>query len=114
VRYSLADREEERPMDIVGERILLARRRRGIQQKVLAELAQISPKHLSQIETGKVAGLHMQAELLRRIAQTLGVSADYLLGLDASEQEPPAEQAASNGSRSKGQRQAKGRAKAKA
>ena len=39
-------------MDIVGERILLARRRRGIQQKVLAGLAQISPKHLSQIRQG--------------------------------------------------------------
>jgi transcriptional regulator with XRE-family HTH domain len=94
-------------MDIVGERILLARRRRGIQQKVLAERAQISPKHLSQIETGKVAGLHMQAGLLRRIAQVLGVSADYLLGLDALEQ------AQSNGSR-KRPKQAKSRAKAKA
>ena len=69
-------------MDIVGERILLARRRQKIQQKVLAARAQISPKHLSQIETGKVAGLHMQAALLRRMAQVLGVSADYLLGLD--------------------------------
>jgi len=93
-------------MDIVGERILLARRRRGIQQKVLAERAQISPKHLSQIETGKVAGLHMQAGLLRRIAQVLGVSADYLLGLD----EP--EQSTSNGS-SESPKRARGRAKAK-
>ena len=93
-------------MDIVGERILLARRRRGIQQKVLAERAQISPKHLSQIETGKVAGLHMQAGLLRRIAQVLGVSADYLLGLDEQEQ------ATSNGS-IESPKQAKGRVKAK-
>ena len=94
-------------MDIVGERILVARRRRGIQQKVLAERAQISPKHLSQIETGKVAGLHMQAGLLRRIAQVLGVSADYLLGLDAPEH------AISNGS-SESPKPAKGRAQAKA
>ena len=58
------------------------------------------------VETGKVAGLHMQAQLLRRIALILGVSADYLLGLD----EP--EQATSNGQSESPQR-AKGRAKVK-
>ena len=103
-------------MDIVGERILLARRRQSIQQKVLAERAQISPKHLSQIETGKVAGLHMQAALLRRMAQVLGVSADYLLGLDTPEQATSKGAAAPvthNGS-SQSLRRTKGRAKEKA
>jgi transcriptional regulator with XRE-family HTH domain len=74
---------------------------------VLAERAQISPKHLSQIETGKVAGLHMQAQLLRRIAQILGVSADYLLGLDESEQ-------TTSNSQNESPKRAKGRPKVKA
>jgi transcriptional regulator with XRE-family HTH domain len=101
-------------MDIVGERILLARRRQGIQQKVLAERAHISPKHLSQIETGKVAGLHMQAALLRRIAQVLSVSADYLLGLDIPEHATSHEAASvTQNGRSQSPQRAKSRDKAK-
>lgn len=74
-------------MDIVGERIMLARKRRGIKQRELASLAHLSQKHLSQVETGTKDGFKLAAGSLRDIAQALGVSSDYLLGL--SDQEHP-------------------------
>jgi transcriptional regulator with XRE-family HTH domain len=80
-------------MDIVGERILLARRRQGIAQKDLAARIGMSGKHLSQVETGVKHGLHLRADFLIRLAQTLGVSADYLLGMDSVDEAdtaPPA------------------------
>jgi transcriptional regulator with XRE-family HTH domain len=67
-------------MDIVGERILLARRRRRITQKDLAQQVGLSAKHLSQVETGVKHGLHMQAESILLLADALQVSTDYLLG----------------------------------
>jgi transcriptional regulator with XRE-family HTH domain len=71
-------------MDI-GTRILLARRQRGLRQGEVAKLAGLSPKQMSQIETGKRPGV--QAVTIAKIAQALHVSADYLLGLKA-EPEP--------------------------
>jgi transcriptional regulator with XRE-family HTH domain len=67
-------------MDIVGERILLARRRRHISQKDLAQQVGMSAKHLSQVETGVKHGLHMQAESIVLLADVLQVSTDFLLG----------------------------------
>jgi transcriptional regulator with XRE-family HTH domain len=66
-------------MDIVGERILLARRRR-ITQKDLAQQVGLSAKHLSQVETGVKHDLHMQAESILLLADALQISTDYLLG----------------------------------
>jgi transcriptional regulator with XRE-family HTH domain len=65
-------------MDIVGERILLARRR--ITQKDLAQQVGLSAKHLSQVETGVKHGLHMQTESILLLADALQGSTDYLLG----------------------------------
>ena len=72
-------------MDIVGERILVARRRQRLAQKDLAATIGMSQKHLSQVETGVKHGLHLRAEAVIRLAKALGVSADYLLGLTATE-----------------------------
>ena len=73
-------------MDIVGERIMVTRKRQRIAQKDLAVTIGMSQKHLSQIETGIKHGLHLRAEAVIRLAQALGVSTDYLLGL---QQEQP-------------------------
>ena len=72
-------------MDIVGERIMLTRKRQRNAQKDLAVTIGMSQKHLSQIETGTKHGLHLRADAVIRLAQALGVSTDYLLGL---QQEP--------------------------
>ena len=67
----------------VGMRILLARRKRGLRQGAVAKLAGISPKQMSQIETGKRPGV--QAVTIVKIARVLHVSTDYLLGLKEEE-----------------------------
>jgi transcriptional regulator with XRE-family HTH domain len=72
---------EDRTMDIVGERIMVTRKRQRIAQKDLAVTIGMSQKHLSQIETGIKHGLHLRADAVIRLAQALGVSTDYLLGV---------------------------------
>ena len=96
----------------LGERVLIWRRRRNLTQQGLAEAVGVAKNTISRLEQGGITDL--RGQVIARLAQVLGVSADYLLGLDTPEQDPPAEQATSKGSSSKGQRQAKGRAKAKA
>jgi transcriptional regulator with XRE-family HTH domain len=62
---------------MIGERIRLARARKGWKQSDLARALDKPRQHLSQIEQG-----HQQprAELLIELANVLGVSTDYLLG----------------------------------
>jgi transcriptional regulator with XRE-family HTH domain len=67
-------------MDIVGERIMLTRKRQRMAQKDLAGAIGMSQKHLSQIETGIKHGLHLRADAVIRLADALHVSTDYLLG----------------------------------
>jgi transcriptional regulator with XRE-family HTH domain len=76
----------QRPVpSTLGERILLARVRAGLQQKEVADMADIAPNTLSQLEHGRQRQLSSSA--VRRLARALGVSADYLLGLDLQETE---------------------------
>ena len=63
----------------VGRRIAKARRDRGYSQAVLAEKANISVSHLSNIERGCKS---LSAEVLLRIAEALQVSADCILFTD--------------------------------
>ena len=63
----------------VGRRIAKTRRDRGYSQAMLAEKANISVSHLSNIERGCKS---LSAEVLLRIAEALQVSADGILFTD--------------------------------
>ena len=59
-----------------GERILLTRVMRGYTREALAELAEISPKFLYEIETGKKG---FSAQVLHNLCMSLSVNCDYIL-----------------------------------
>ncbi len=63
----------------VGRRISQARTDKGFSQATLAEKANISVSHLSNIERGRKS---LSAEVLLRIAEALQVSADGILFTD--------------------------------
>ena len=63
----------------VGRRIAKARSDKRYSQAVLAEKANISVSHLSNIERGRKS---LSAEVLLRIAEALQVSADCILFTD--------------------------------
>jgi transcriptional regulator with XRE-family HTH domain len=71
---------------LIGERVMLIRRRRGISQRALAARAQMSPTALNRLERGLQS---VWAERLATLARLLDVSADYLLGLHAEAHVPP-------------------------
>ena len=60
----------------IGQRIRQLRRERGLSQETLAECAEISPTHMSHIET---ASTKLSLPVLAALAQRLSVSTDYLL-----------------------------------
>lgn len=59
-----------------GERVLLTRIMRGYTREALAELAEISPKFLYEIETGKKG---FSALVLYNLCKALHVDSDYIL-----------------------------------
>jgi transcriptional regulator with XRE-family HTH domain len=67
----------------IGERVMLMRRRRGLSQRDLAAMAEMSPTTLNRLEQGLQS---VYAERLATLARILDVSADYLLGLPAREE----------------------------
>lgn len=69
----------------IGEAIRDARRRRGLNQGQLAELAGTTQAQVSLIERG---GSQYTVQLLMRVAYALGVDLDQLLG-DALKAPPP-------------------------
>jgi transcriptional regulator with XRE-family HTH domain len=75
-----------------GERIVLLRRRQGMTQRTLGEEAGIHPNTIARLERGKLTDLPGKA--VARVAQALGTTTDYLLGLSEQdtpqEEEPPA------------------------
>jgi len=74
-------------MDL-GRRIKALRDKRGVSQKRLAEAVNTSPGNLSRIESGTHTP---NAKLVAAIADSLGVSTDYLLGRTLLENEPEKE-----------------------
>lgn len=63
-------------LTLLGNRIRIAREKKGITQEELAERVNISPSHISVIERGvKTARI----DTVVRIANELDVSADYLM-----------------------------------
>jgi transcriptional regulator with XRE-family HTH domain len=81
-----------------GERIVLLRRRQGMTQRTLGEEAGIHPNTIARLERGRLTDLPGKA--VARLAQALGTTTDYLLGL--SEQDaPPEEEPAAQRQRSR-------------
>lgn len=70
----------------VGQRIAEYRRKRGIKQEELAELAMLSRISVARYESGK---MEPGAYALGRIADALEVTTDELLGRSEGEQETP-------------------------
>ena len=66
--------------DTVGERLKRLRQQRGMSQRQLAIAAHIPPALLSQIESGKRLGAHIQLAVASRLAFVLHVSLDALTG----------------------------------
>lgn len=64
---------------ILGERIRNGRRINHLTREKLAELIEVSPRFLAEVESGKV-GVSLQT--LKNLSVALSVSSDYLLGLD--------------------------------
>ncbi len=65
-------------LPIFRERLLLARRRAGMSQGELARRTAMYASDISKMERGRMLPT---APRLRRLAEALAVSADYLLGL---------------------------------
>ena len=65
-------------MNVIGDRVLKARQRRGITQRRVAEEIRTSASHLSSMEHGRV-GVSVRSAL--RIAKWLNVSIEYLAGM---------------------------------
>jgi len=63
---------------LIGKRIKYLREKRGMSQTKLANLAKIGKSTLSEYEAGKA---NPTADVVKRIAKVLNVSADYLLGI---------------------------------
>ena len=68
-------------MPTMGERIATIRMRRGLAPAELAKQAGIPVVTLLGIERGIRQGDRLHVGTVRRLAQALGVSVDYLVGL---------------------------------
>lgn len=64
---------------ILGERIKSGRKANKLTREKLAELIDVSPRFLAEVEAGKV-GVSLQT--LKNLSVALSTSSDYLLGLD--------------------------------
>lgn len=67
----------------LGERIKRIRNTNKLTREKLAELIEVSPRFLAEVEAGKV-GVSLQT--LKNISIALSVSTDYLLGLEGENQ----------------------------
>lgn len=78
--YNIKNRKESIIMDVdykaLGKRIKIARIKKGITQESVAEEIDITPSHMSNIETGKTK---VSLSVLVNIANALSVTIDELL-----------------------------------
>jgi len=63
----------------LGERVHLLRRRVGWTQRELGEFAKLNPNNVARIERSDIKD--PGGQVVARLAQALGTSTDYLLGL---------------------------------
>lgn len=68
-----------------NERLKTALKEKGWSQKVLAERSGIHPNQVGRIVRGERS--RVGPDTVRKLALALGVSADYLLGLDDEEKD---------------------------
>ena len=68
----------------IGEKIAKLRKEKGLTQSQLAEMISVSNKTISRWETGEG---YPEISLLVPLAKALGVSTDYLLKDDASDED---------------------------
>ncbi len=68
----------------IGQRIIERRKKLGLTQEALAEKGEMTTQFVSYAEAGKRA---MRPENLKKLAEALGVSADYLLTGDIVEKD---------------------------
>jgi transcriptional regulator with XRE-family HTH domain len=73
--------------DQLGERLHALRRRHGQTLRDLGTQAEVNYVTLSKIERGKMP--QVSADIVARLAVALGVSTDYLLGLQEEAQTAP-------------------------
>ena len=78
-----AGRPSKRPRSAFGERLSEARRRAGFSQQQLADKLGVSQRTVAHWERAKVA---LRADQLVALAHLLGVSADFLIGLEVPKQ----------------------------
>lgn len=86
------------PLDMPGgsveqflaQRLTTLRHERHWPQHALAAQIPISQKQLSQMEHGRQSLLTVASGTVRRLARLLGVTTDYLLGMDVVEDAPQA------------------------
>ena len=71
----------------LGERVIVLRRRRKLTQGELAQAVGVAKNTISRLEQGRIADV--QGNVIAHLAQTLGVSTDYLLGLAEERDEVP-------------------------
>jgi len=65
--------------NVLGQRILLARRELGIKQSDLSQRAGVSATYISEIERGK--STNVTVDVVYKLADALGVTPGYLLGI---------------------------------
>jgi transcriptional regulator with XRE-family HTH domain len=81
-------REKVVDLQRLGERLLLTRRRKGLSQGELAQVAQVDLSLISRIERGVKPSLSV--EVLGRLATALDTSPNDLLGWEERQPAPPA------------------------
>lgn len=74
-----AEIHEDEFIRIVGERVRMARARKGISRKALSESSGVSPRYLAQLEGGDG---NISIALLKRIAKALDHRIEWLVGDD--------------------------------
>lgn len=67
----------------LGERVRQQRRRAGWTQQVLADRARLSQGLIARIESGNVKD--PSSSVIRRLANALGVTADWLIDMNADD-----------------------------
>jgi transcriptional regulator with XRE-family HTH domain len=80
----------------IGEKIQRLREDRRWTQQELSRRAKVGQPIISRLENNAQAGVN--AGVLKRLARTLGCSADYLIGLYEDDEETPSEKAEMVGS----------------
>jgi transcriptional regulator with XRE-family HTH domain len=77
----------------IGQRIKQLREKRGVSQRSLAKQAGVPQPVIQRFEAGSRNAEHMSVTYAKRIARTLGVSVDYLIGMYQDDEEDDVEPA---------------------